>query len=113
MTVGLGPDEKMTEMDIDWPIGIKEVLHDLAANSIYVIRVGQGIEKRVPLPPVTRAESASAISAQLGDGVSAPEHPATRRNPSSKVCDMRECESSTSLMDRPIKTTGNRTYHRR
>ena len=51
MTVGLGPDEKMTEMDIDWPIGIKEVLHDLAANSIYVIRVGQGIEKRVPLPP--------------------------------------------------------------
>ena len=51
MTVGLGPDEKMTEVDIDWPNGIKEVLHDLAANSIYVIREGQGIEKHVPLPP--------------------------------------------------------------
>jgi hypothetical protein len=47
---GLGPDEKMTEVDIDWPSGIKEVLHDFAADSIYVIREGQGIEKRMPLP---------------------------------------------------------------
>ena len=63
---GLGPDEKMTDVQIDWPSGIKEAFHDLAVDSIYVIKEGQGIQKRIPLPLVSSAESGAARSERLG-----------------------------------------------
>jgi hypothetical protein len=48
---GLGPDIKMTEVEIRWPSGGIEVLHDLAADYIYTMVEGQGVKEKLALPP--------------------------------------------------------------
>jgi hypothetical protein len=48
---GLGPDVKMTEVEIRWPSGGIEVLHDLAADYIYTMVEGQGVKEKLALPP--------------------------------------------------------------
>jgi hypothetical protein len=48
---GLGAEGRMNEVEIRWPDGKTEVLHDLAADFIYTITEGQGIGNKIPLPP--------------------------------------------------------------
>ena len=48
---GLGAEAKMNEVEIRWPSGKVEVLRDLAADFIYTIVEGRGVEGETPLPP--------------------------------------------------------------
>jgi hypothetical protein len=47
---GLAANDKMNEVDIRWPNGETEVLHDVPADFIYTIVEGTGIQQRVSLP---------------------------------------------------------------
>jgi hypothetical protein len=42
----------MNEVDIRWPNGQTEILHDVAADFIYTIVEGKGIEQKIALPAV-------------------------------------------------------------
>jgi hypothetical protein len=47
---GLGTEAKMDEIEIKWPSGKVEVLHDVTADFIYTIVEGEGIQKKTELP---------------------------------------------------------------
>jgi enediyne biosynthesis protein E4 len=47
---GLGNIGKMSEIDIRWPNGETEILRDLAADFIYIIVEGSGIQVKIALP---------------------------------------------------------------
>ena len=47
---GLGAEDKMTEVEIRWPSGKVEVLHDVPADFIYTVVEGEGIKERTGLP---------------------------------------------------------------
>jgi enediyne biosynthesis protein E4 len=47
---GLGASDRMGEIDIRWPNGETEILHDVAADFIYTIVEGEGIQKKQALP---------------------------------------------------------------
>jgi enediyne biosynthesis protein E4 len=47
---GLAANDKMQEVTIRWPNGESEVLRDVAADFIYTIAEGAGIQKKVALP---------------------------------------------------------------
>ena len=47
---GLGTESRMNEVEIRWPSGKVEMLHDLPADFIYTIVEGQGITSKTPLP---------------------------------------------------------------
>jgi hypothetical protein len=49
---GLGVDDKISAVEIAWPSGKTQILRDLAADFIYVIAEDQGIQQRLPLPPL-------------------------------------------------------------
>jgi hypothetical protein len=51
---GLAANEKMQEVSIHWPNGESEVLRDVAADFIYTIVEGGGIQKKVALPALPR-----------------------------------------------------------
>ena len=46
---GLGAHEKMDEVEVRWPNGTLETLHDVPADYIYTVVEGQGIKGKVPL----------------------------------------------------------------
>jgi len=46
---GLGANDKMGEVDIRWPNGETETLHDVPADFIYTIMEGKGIQQKVAL----------------------------------------------------------------
>jgi hypothetical protein len=46
--VGLGRATVVTRLDIRWPSGLRESLHDLPANQIVTIVEGEGVTERVP-----------------------------------------------------------------
>ncbi|MDP9159382.1 MAG: CRTAC1 family protein [Acidobacteriota bacterium] len=46
---GLGAGMRMTDVEIKWPSGKREMLHDLPADFIYVIGEGEGVKDRTPL----------------------------------------------------------------
>ena len=48
---GLGAESRISQVEIRWPEGKTEVLHDLAADFIYTVVDGQGVKDRTPLPP--------------------------------------------------------------
>jgi hypothetical protein len=48
---GLGPDTMMNTVEIRWPNGNSEVLHNVAADAIYTIVEGEGIKNTIKLPP--------------------------------------------------------------
>jgi hypothetical protein len=57
---GLGSDDRISSVQIFWPSGKTEVLHDLPADFIYTIVEAQGVRQRTPLPAVgTPSEPAS------------------------------------------------------
>jgi hypothetical protein len=49
---GLGNETKMDEVEIKWPSGKVEALHDVAADLIYTIVEGAGIQQKTALPEV-------------------------------------------------------------
>ena len=51
---GLGVSDKMNEVTIRWPNGETETLRDLAADFIYTIVEGTGIQQKVALPALRR-----------------------------------------------------------
>ena len=54
---GLGPDSKMTQVEIRWPNGKIETLPDLPADFIYTMVEGQGITNRNALPAAAPSAS--------------------------------------------------------
>jgi enediyne biosynthesis protein E4 len=51
---GLGANEKMNEVDIRWPNGGSESLHDVAADFIYTVVEGEGITQKNALLALSR-----------------------------------------------------------
>ena len=49
---GLGSDNTISSVEIFWPSGKTETLHDLLADFIYTIVEEQGVRQRTPLPAV-------------------------------------------------------------
>ena len=49
---GLGADARMSQIEIRWPMGEKEVLKDLSADFIYTVTEGKGITDKQALSPV-------------------------------------------------------------
>lgn len=54
---GLGAATKIQTVEVLWPSGNKEVLRDLAADSIYTIEEGSGIKETVPFQKDSRDEA--------------------------------------------------------
>jgi enediyne biosynthesis protein E4 len=50
---GLGDNDKMNEITIRWPNGETETLREVAADFIYTIVEGAGIDRKVALPPLS------------------------------------------------------------
>jgi hypothetical protein len=51
---GLGANDKMSEVNIRWPNGETETLHDVPTDFIYTFVEGQGISHKTPLPPLSK-----------------------------------------------------------
>jgi len=49
---GLGTAKKLDKVEVRWPNGTAETLHDVAADAIYTIVEGEGIKETKPLPPL-------------------------------------------------------------
>jgi enediyne biosynthesis protein E4 len=49
---GLGVGARMSRVEINWPMGEKEILKDVAADFIYTITEGKGITDKQALPPL-------------------------------------------------------------
>jgi hypothetical protein len=49
---GLGINAKMDEVEIKWPSGKVENLHDVPADFIYTIVEGEGINRKTALPEI-------------------------------------------------------------
>jgi hypothetical protein len=49
---GLGPESRMSQIEIRWPTGEKEILKDIPADFIYTITEGKGITDKQALPIV-------------------------------------------------------------
>jgi hypothetical protein len=47
---GLGSEAKMDEVEIKWPSGKVEILHDVPADFIYTIVEGEGLKSKIALP---------------------------------------------------------------
>jgi hypothetical protein len=61
---GLGAEDKMGEVEIRWPSGKIEVLHEVPADFIYTIVEGGGIRERIELlPPDSTARTSSPRTA--------------------------------------------------
>jgi hypothetical protein len=53
---GLGASDKMSEVSIRWPNGETEILRDVAADFLYTILEGSGIQHKAPLPALPNAD---------------------------------------------------------
>jgi hypothetical protein len=51
---GLAANDRMSEVSVRWPNGETEVLRDIAADFIYTVVEGAGIQQKVALPPLPR-----------------------------------------------------------
>jgi hypothetical protein len=49
---GLAAEARMTQVEIRWPMGEKEVLKDVPADFIYTVVEAKGITCKQALPPV-------------------------------------------------------------
>lgn len=57
---GLGAEKKMDTVEVRWPNGKTEILHDVMTDAIYTISEGEGIKDTKPLPPVNDKNAANA-----------------------------------------------------
>lgn len=53
LTFGLGRNDKIERVEIEWPSGKVDKLTNLAANQLYVVKEGSGVNESKPLPMVT------------------------------------------------------------
>ena len=60
---GLGSEDRISSVEILWPSGKTEVLHDLPADFIYTIVEEQGVRQRTPLPAVVASPEPAGKSA--------------------------------------------------
>ena len=51
---GLAANDRMSEVSVLWPNSETEVLRDVAADFIYTIVEGAGIQRKLALPPLPR-----------------------------------------------------------
>ena len=49
---GLGTEDKMSEVQIRWPNGQTETLKDIAADFVYTVQEGSGIQQKTPFSPI-------------------------------------------------------------
>ena len=49
---GLGAATKVDSVEIRWPNGKVETIHDLAADCVYTLIEGEGVGEKKPLPPL-------------------------------------------------------------
>lgn len=63
LTFGLNRQDKIASVEIEWPNGKKEMLKDLAANKLYVLKEGSGLSdtKSLPLPAPSPTVSPSPL----------------------------------------------------
>jgi hypothetical protein len=54
---GLGTSDMMSEVSIQWPSGMTEVLKNVPADFIYTIVEAEGIRGKVALPPISRKQA--------------------------------------------------------
>ena len=57
---GLGMEDKMSDVEIRWPSGRVETLHDVPADFVYTLVEGEGIKQKTGLPPLTAAAQSSS-----------------------------------------------------
>jgi enediyne biosynthesis protein E4 len=57
---GLRNEQTMGEIDIEWPSGRKEVLHNLPADFLYTVVEGQGIQGKQALNSASQAKAPAA-----------------------------------------------------
>jgi hypothetical protein len=62
LTFGLGRNDKIDRVEIEWPNGKVEKLTNLAANQLYVIKEGSGVSESKPLPLATPPPLASPVA---------------------------------------------------
>jgi len=57
---GLGMEDKMSDVEIRWPSGRVETLHDVPADFVYTLVEGEGIKQKTGLPPLPAAAQTSS-----------------------------------------------------
>ena len=45
---GLGREERIDQLEIQWPSGMMDIVRDIEANQILTVREGEGIVERLP-----------------------------------------------------------------
>jgi hypothetical protein len=53
LTFGLGRNDKIDRVEIEWPNGKVEKLANLTANQLYVLKESNGVAESKPLPMAT------------------------------------------------------------
>jgi hypothetical protein len=61
LTFGLGRNDRVESVEVEWPSGKKETISNLAANQLYVLKEGSGVAESKPLPMATPAASPSPL----------------------------------------------------
>jgi hypothetical protein len=61
LTFGLGRNDKIESLEVEWPSGKKESFTALAANQLYVLKEGSGIIESKPLPLALPTPSPSPL----------------------------------------------------
>ncbi|MBS1786380.1 MAG: CRTAC1 family protein [Acidobacteria bacterium] len=67
LTFGLGRNDKIDRVEIEWPSGKVDKLSGLAANQLYVVKEGSGVSESKPLPmaaPVPQPSPSATIAAK-------------------------------------------------
>src|SRR5262249_18998170 len=57
LTFGLGRNDKIERVEIEWPSSKVEKIQNLAANQLYVVKEGSGVAESKPLPMATPSPS--------------------------------------------------------
>jgi hypothetical protein len=66
LTFGLGRNDKIDRVEIEWPGGKLEKLQNLAANQLYVVKEGGGVSESKPMPMATPTPSPSPSGTVAG-----------------------------------------------
>ena len=62
LTFGLGRNDKIDRVEIEWPSGKVDKIAGLAANQFYVVKEGTGISESKPLPMAMPAPQPSPVA---------------------------------------------------
>jgi hypothetical protein len=65
LTFGLGRNEKIDRVEIEWPNNTVESLKNIAVNQLHVLKEGKGVAESKPLPLATPIPAASPTASPL------------------------------------------------